>query len=551
LEGVYTDISDGNGPQAVGQTPYSTDNKFGEKLTYDVRGNITSLIRNGMIAPGLSAGSVVTGTFGQIDNLAYTYNTKNQVTAITDGANATKGFKYNGFTTDAYKYDFNGNLSKDRNKGIDTIIYNYMNLPQTIQFTGNRKIEFVYDATGMKLRKTVIEPNVPNIVTDYMDGFEYKNGTLDKVHHAEGYAERQTDGSFLYNYTLKDHLGNTRVTFADLNNSGTIDPNTEINQINHYYPFGLNMEGNWNGASAEAKNKYQYNGKELQTDFGLNWNDYGARMYDSERGQWTTVDPLAEKYSRWSPYNYTMNNPIKYIDPDGMGVSGVGINQNGTTVYDDKIDDGKLYYFNTNDNTKTTSLDGATTIASGWGVWTEHKDSRAFFDAVLNSVGYGDYAQTVGKYTFVKNPTELASIDKDEKPVSLGTDDKAAVSITAKDKPIFNITNYKGLTNIDILKSVFVHEGEHLKQIATNQFEIANKETWWASVLDHAKNVKYPKEFAAYGKQWAHKTWKTVETMSKEDGKKGLLFQTFDNDVTKGYNKNVREYNFVLKQFKK
>jgi RHS repeat-associated protein len=164
-----------------------------------------------------------------------------------------------------------------------------------------------------------------------MDGFEYKNNTIERIHHAEGVITQRAkrDGEstefvgagglvWQYEYTLKDHLGNTRVTFADIDGNRTIEPNAEINQINHYYPFGLNMEGNWNGASAEAKNKYQYNGKELQTDFGLNWNDYGARMYDSERGQWTAVDPLAEKMRRHSPYNYGFNNPIRFVDPDGM-----------------------------------------------------------------------------------------------------------------------------------------------------------------------------------------------------------------------------------------
>jgi RHS repeat-associated protein len=121
-----------------------------------------------------------------------------------------------------------------------------------------------------------------------------------------------------YEYVLRDHLGNTRATFSDANNDGIVT-SADIKQINHYYPFGMNMEGNWTpkGANGEG-NKYQYNGKELNEDFGLNWNDYGARFYDAAIGRWNVVDPLAEKTSRWSPYVYSANNPIRFIDPDGM-----------------------------------------------------------------------------------------------------------------------------------------------------------------------------------------------------------------------------------------
>jgi RHS repeat-associated protein len=89
----------------------------------------------------------------------------------------------------------------------------------------------------------------------------------------------------------------------------------EVLEENNFYPFGMKHEG-YNTLSGNPSYNYQYNGKELQKETG--WSDFGARMYMSDIGRWGVIDPLAEKMRRHSPYNYAYNNPVMFIDPDGM-----------------------------------------------------------------------------------------------------------------------------------------------------------------------------------------------------------------------------------------
>ena len=97
---------------------------------------------------------------------------------------------------------------------------------------------------------------------------------------------------------------------------------TEILQENHYYAFGMNMEGPWRQPFAPGTvNGYQYNGKELNSDLGLGWYNYGARMYDPPTCRFTGVDPLAADYAAWGTYVYVLNNPVRFVDPDGRAPS--------------------------------------------------------------------------------------------------------------------------------------------------------------------------------------------------------------------------------------
>lgn len=103
-----------------------------------------------------------------------------------------------------------------------------------------------------------------------------------------------------------------------------------IVQETHYDPWGLEQKGLGYQYGGIKENKYLYNGKELIEDNGLQYYDYGARMYDPAIGRWGVVDPLAEQDRKSSPNSYAFNNPLRFIDPDGRFSTDVVENKDGT-----------------------------------------------------------------------------------------------------------------------------------------------------------------------------------------------------------------------------
>lgn len=326
-----------------GSSLVTKDNFSLWNVSYDRNGNIETLRRSGP-TPNM-----------YWDDLGYTYRDvfgfkTNRLLNVQDGGFDTgncpnpgdcSGFE-EGFVDgndpsvtglEDYVYDVNGNMTVDNNKGITSITYNHLNLPESVVFGANGQIDYLYDATGIKLEKTVTQGSTNT--TEYAGNYIYQDGELQFFNHPEGYVMvvagtggetkghkggETTTTEFEYVFQYKDHLGNIRLSYSDNDQNGSIDSSEIIEEAN-YFPFGLKQWG-YNdvvsGGNDLAQN-WKYGGKELSEELGIGTYDFGARNLDPALGRWFVVDALAEHPNQIdkSPYAYAWNNPVFFTDPDG------------------------------------------------------------------------------------------------------------------------------------------------------------------------------------------------------------------------------------------
>ena len=281
-----------------------------------------------------------------LDQLNYNYNANNnQLNYIIDEVGSIVSTDdLDNQILNNYRYDLNGQLSKDAAEGILEIKWTISGKVKQVSIDdsepndgiADRTLEFKYDALGNRIKKTetIISSSESNttyylrnasgeLISSYKD-----NGTTltrDELcitggtNNAEEYIS--TDGVFTRKtgtkkYEIKDHLGSVRAVVTDemTFNTSLTTHNPQLTTTTDYYSYGSPLSGRLYNSS---NYNYGYQGKLKDDELKGNGNsyDFGARMLDVRVGRWLSIDPVVD-YSR-SPYNSMANNPIVFIDLDG------------------------------------------------------------------------------------------------------------------------------------------------------------------------------------------------------------------------------------------
>ena len=261
----------------------STYDRYSEKnITYDLGGNIRQISRRN-------------GTATEACLMQYSGN---RLMAINS----------NGIVSQTYAYDHNGSMTFDGRNRM-SMEYNHMNLVKKVQKNGSLLVNYSYLADGTKTRAMDAAGNGLLYLGSLIYRKEGNSIGLERAIFDGGmYVALSGNGSALIpQIHITDHLGSVRA-IVDSSSGAPLE-------TNNFYPYGKR----WDEAASlyDQSNRYRFNGKEEQAEFGIPYIDYGARHYDPAIGRWLSVDPLAEKYSSISPYAFCGNNPVNFVDLDG------------------------------------------------------------------------------------------------------------------------------------------------------------------------------------------------------------------------------------------
>ncbi|OQP57832.1 hypothetical protein A3860_09410 [Niastella vici] len=331
---------------------------FQERVSYDANGNILTYKRNGNTAGGKPLG---------MDSLTYKYVMgTNRLDHMSDSVPATNyDVDIDKQTAGNYVYDAIGNLVKDNAEGINKISWTIYGKISRIVKSDGTDISYTYDASGNRISKAVVKSSPASADTTWyirdaqgnvMSVYESGNSTVNTGHLSQielhlygssrmGLLRRNLDVAIDYNpddmampllglgnnitfgrgdklFELSSHLGNVLVTVNDKklgvsSNNNTVDYfNPQVVSAQDYYPFGMLQPGRSFNADGY---RYGFNDKESDNEVKGEGNqyDYGFRIYDPRIGKFLSTDPLSAKFPYYSLYQFSGNNPIRYIDLDG------------------------------------------------------------------------------------------------------------------------------------------------------------------------------------------------------------------------------------------
>ena len=331
----------------------TSDNAFTERnLSYDKNGNLLSLTRYGNTE--IKDNFYYSYSGNRLKRLDGTFNGAAITHAAQTGTTQASG-------TADYLYDGNGNMTYDALRHL-ALTYYLNNLVNTVSRNDTLLSTYTYLADGTKYKiidaagngRSYIGPFCLAIEKSgsgssaetkaYLESIEKDGGRILAIEEETGSGTNsQRSTSYTTLFFIRDHLGSIRAV---------TDAQGHILERNAYYPFGLQTnQGNAYPTLSERlpqlyagyisptpARRDLYNGKEIQTAAGTDYLDYGFRQYDPTAARWFNIDPMAEKYSSLTPYNYCTGNPVQLIDFYGDSIwiytENVKLLYNNGSLYD-------------------------------------------------------------------------------------------------------------------------------------------------------------------------------------------------------------------------